>query len=226
MDIDLHRLSELLSCSIPDAYADYVEASKPSALKRRGFDPKTLCVLNLELRGADRDGWTKNRLFLTGDGCGNYYFVWTKKNKPTGVMLWSHDPPGIEDQRESLASFLEAATQIDPILRSPPPRSFCIARSDIVGESILNPIGLEEWKRAIASCDGMRYAGCRVGRNPFTGEEMHFDAPGLAALDLGGDEMELDLQWGRVEGKYVAKARSKLEALARELKANLTVRIR
>ena len=227
MKFDLERLAKFLSCPVPEEYAEYFAASNPSALERRGFDPKTLCILNLELREVDRDGWTRSRLFLSGDGCGNYYFVSTGKDESKGVMLWSHDPPGIEDQQESLASFLDSATQENPIVQKVQPRGFCIARAETIGESILDPIGLEEWKKVIASYDDMRYAGCRVGKNPFTGEDLHFDAPGLAALNIGSDdEIALDLHWGRIEGKYVASARRRLEALANDLNANPTVRAR
>jgi hypothetical protein len=55
--------------------------------------------------------------FLCGDGLGNYYFVSTQENGSDSVKLWSHDPPGIEDQREDMESFLSSATQENPILK-------------------------------------------------------------------------------------------------------------
>ena len=75
MKFDLDDLEQLLPCWIPDEYVEYVEASRSSDLRKSGFDPKTLCVLNLELREWDREGWTEGRFFLSGDGLGNYYFV-------------------------------------------------------------------------------------------------------------------------------------------------------
>lgn len=226
MKIDLDDLEQLLPEFIPDEYVEYVEASDRSTLRKRGFDPKTLCILNLELREGDKDGWTRNRFFLTGDGCGNYYFVSTKPGRSDRVLLWSHDPPGIEDQHEDLESFLASATQEDRAVGALPPRSFCIARTSAWGESILQPISLKEWKKAISSCDGVKYRGFRTGQDPFTGKNLRFDMPGLAIAEIDGTTIELRLGCGRVEGNYVAKARPLLMSLARFLRAKLTVRAR
>lgn len=226
MKFGLDDLERLLPCPVPEDYVEYVEGSKASDLRKRGFDPKTLCVLNLELRAHDRDGWTKDRFFLSGDGLGNYYFVSARAKAAGRVKLWAHDPPGIEDQREDLASFLASATQENPILRSIRPRTFCIARTEIVGESILDPISLPEWKKAIAACEGVRYRGYRSGKNPFTGEKLRFDAPGLAVAQIDGDAVNLQLYSGRVEGPYSPAIRAMANKLARALKANLTIKAR
>jgi len=224
--VDLDEFEELLPELIPEEYIEYVEDSDPAALRKRRFDPKTLCILNLELREADQDGWTRNRFFLTGDGCGNYYFVSTDPEKSDRVMLWSHDPPGIENQHEDLESFLEQATQENPVAGQLPPQSFCIARTAVWGESILQPIVLEEWRTATSACKGVEYRGFRSGQNPFTGEKLRFDAPGLATAELDGVTVSLHLRHGRVQGNYVASARPLLASLADALGARLTVRER
>ncbi len=224
MKFDLDDLERLLPCSIPEEYIEYVEASKPSDLRKRGFDPKTLCVLNLELREWDREGWTNDRFFLCGDGLGNYYFVSTQENGSDSVKLWSHDPPGIEDQREDMESFLSSATQENPILKSIEPKTFCIARTPTIGESVLDPISLKEWKKAIASCDGVRYRGYRTGKDPFTEKKLRFDAPGLAVAYVGGQAVDLRLSCGRVEGDHSTGIQPIAQKLARALKARLTVK--
>jgi hypothetical protein len=224
MKIDLDELEQSLPELIPEEYIEYVEDCDPAELRKRGFDPKTLCVLNLELRERDLDGWTDNRFFLTGDGCGNYYFVSTQPEKSDRVMLWSHDPPGIENQHEDLESFLESATQENRAAGSLPPKSFCIARTAVWGESILQPISLEEWKVAISACKGVQYLGFRAGQNPFTGEEIRFDAPGLATAAIGGTTIALHLNSGRITGNYAPKARPLLASLTHALRAKLTVR--
>ena len=226
MKFGLDDLERLLPCPVPDDYVEYVEGSKASALKKRGFDPKTLCVLNLELREHDRDGWTKDRFFLSGDGFGNYFFVSVRGKGAGRVKLWAHDPPGIEDQGEDLESFLASATQENPILDSIPPKTFCISRTEIIGESILDPISPPEWKKAIAACDGVRYRGYRSGKNPFTGEKLRFDSPGLAVAQVDGQPLNLRLYSGRIEGPYSPAIRATAKELTRALKANLTIKAR
>lgn len=224
MNIDLDELERLLPELIPEEYIEYVEASDPSLLRKRGFDPKTLCILNLELRETDETGWTRNRFFLTGDGFGNYYFVSTEPERSDRVRLWSHDPPGIEDAQEDLESFLDSAQQENPTRGKLPPKSFCIARSAVWGESILQPISLEEWKQAISSCKGVQYRGYRSGQDPFTGKKLRFGMPGLASAQVDGKTLDLRLWCGRIEGDYTATARPLLASLARALGAKLTVR--
>jgi hypothetical protein len=224
MNLDLDDMKRLLPCPIPSAYVEYVEASQPADLKKRGFDPKTLCVLNLELRDMDREGWTKDRFFLSGDGSGNYYFVTSKGTKTSQVKLWAHDPSGIEDQGDDLKTFLSSATQENPLITSARPKTFCIARTEVVGESILQPITLAEWKTAIAACEGVEYRGYRTGKNPFTGEALRKDLPGLAVATIDGKEVHLRRYCGRVEGDDSPPVRAVAEKLARALQANLMVK--
>lgn len=224
MKIDLDELEQLLPELIPEEYIEYVEASDRSLLRKRGFDPKTLCILNLELREADETGWTRNRFFLTGDGFGNYFFVSTDPERSDRVRLLSHDPPGIEDAQDDLESFLDAAQQEDPARGELSPKSFCIAHTAVWAESILQPISLQAWKKAISSCKGVRYRGYRAGRDPFTGKKLRFDMPGLATAEIDGTTIELRLWCGRVQGDYIAKAHPLLTSLTQALGAKLTVR--
>lgn len=226
MKVEVTDLKRLLQSPVPKGYIEYVERVGP-AIKKRGFDPKTLCVLNLELRDVDRTGWTKNRFFLSGDGCGNYYFVSTEKTEdPNRVLLWSHDPPGIEDAAKGLAVFLDTAIQENPVVDSLQPGSLCIARTAVVGESILSPISLNDWQQAVASCDGVRYqAYCSV-TNPFTGKSMRVEQRGVAIAECGGKNVILRLHNGRIEGDYTSDVRPIAEALASALKAQLRVRAR
>ncbi len=128
MEVSLVELEERLQYPVPRGYVEFVRGSDPTSLWTRGFDPKTLCVLNLTLREIDNDGWTKCRFFLSGDGCGNYFFVPVpSEGSSDRVLLWSHDPPGIEDAGADLPIFLSSRLQEDPILDSPRPGSFCIA---------------------------------------------------------------------------------------------------
>jgi hypothetical protein len=227
MEIAIGDLERLLYSPVPEKYVSYVKQTNAAALRERGFDPKTLCVVNLELKEADKEGWTKGRFFLSGDGCGNYYFVSnTSKISRAKVLLWSHDPPGIEDPQVDLFAFLESAVQENPIIRSIEPKRFCIARTDPIGESILDPILLEEWKQAITQCDAVRYQGYRVGQNPFTGEYVRFELPGLAVAECDGDEFLLQLRYGRVEGDYAKKVRPIAKAVANALEGKLTTRAR
>ena len=57
----------------------------------------------------------------------------------------------IEDAGTDLLTFLSTRVQEHPVLDSLRPQSFYIARTDCVGESVLDPISLEEWKKAISS---------------------------------------------------------------------------
>ena len=224
MNHDLDDMQRLLPCPLPSAYAEYVEASQPADLKKRGIKPKTHCILNIELRDMDRDGWTKDRLFLTGHGSGNYYFVTSKGAKTSKVKLWAHDPSDIEDQGDDLKTFLNSATQENPLITSVRPKTFCIARTEVVGESILQPITLAEWKTAIAACEGVEYRGYRIGKNHVAGKELRMYLPGLAVAAIDGKEVNLRLYCGRVEGDDSPAVRAVAEKLARALRAHLIVK--
>jgi len=170
----------------------------PDLLVARGFDPKTLTVLNLYLRTREgADACPQHSLFLSGDGRGNYWFVGV--GDPVGkVMLWSRDPAGIEATGEPLIEFLQRSEQRNRILLEPAPGDVFITRTEVPGESILDPIGLDEWRAAIARTRLLEYRGFRRARNPFTGEELRFDSPGAAIARDAGREVLFRLHSGRV----------------------------
>ncbi|HEU4624819.1 MAG TPA: hypothetical protein VFS52_08670 [Steroidobacteraceae bacterium] len=170
----------------------------PQALAERGFDPKTLTVLNLVLRTQQSAGaYPQHALFLSGDGRGNYYFV--PVGDPIGkVLLWTRDPPGIEATGEPLIEFLQRAEQRTRILAEPAPGDVYIARTEVPGESILDPIEMEEWRAVVARTPALEYRGYRRGRNPYTGEELRFDCPGGAVARHGTREVLFRLYAGRI----------------------------
>lgn len=170
----------------------------PRALLERGFDPKTLTVLNLILRAHNGAGaYPQHALFLSGDGCGNYYFV--PVGDPIGkVLLWAHDPPGIEPTGEPLMEFLQRAEQTHRIVTEPAPGDVYITRTEVPGESILDPIDMDEWRAVVARTPALEYRGYRRGRNPFTGKELRFDCPGGSVARDAGREVLFRLYAGRV----------------------------
>jgi hypothetical protein len=167
-------------------------------LQERRFDPKTLTVLNLTLRAREgEDACPQHCFFLTGDGSGNYWFV--AAGDPVGkVMLWAHDPPGIETTDQQLLEFVQVAEQRNPILLEPPPGDVYVARTEVPGESILDPISIEEWLAVLARTPVLEYRGYRRSRNPFTGEELRFNCPGGAVARHEGREVLFRLYCGRI----------------------------
>jgi hypothetical protein len=177
------------------AYSECFKKIGAAKLQRLGFDPKTLLVFNLELR--ESPDLPKDKLWLTGDGCGNYYFV-EAGDRRGAVSLWSHDPPGIEPMNEDLAAFLKSAEQIDPIATEAPPGDAYISRTKVPGESILDPIGLEEWLAVVRQIPALEFVGYLKGTNPLTGEEMRFESPGLSIGRVGGRGFYIGLRHGRL----------------------------
>jgi hypothetical protein len=192
---DMMRALGAAECA---SYRTCYQKLGPRALAERGFDPKTLVVLNLILRAHDGAGeYPQHALFLSGDGRGNYYFV--PVGDPVGkVLLWVHDPPGIEAMGEPLLEFLQRAVQDHRILAAPAPGDVYITRTEVPGESILDPIGMDEWRAVVARTPALEYRGYRRGRNPFTGAELHFDSPGGSVAREGNREVLFRLHAGRV----------------------------
>jgi hypothetical protein len=217
--VDLNELERRLGARTPRAYREFVEREPPKSLIRRGFDPKTLLVLNLELRETDREGYTRGRFFLNTDGCGNYYFVKLGPSART-VLLWSHDPLGIEKTGQALAAYLREATQEFRIGRPVPRGELCICRTSAPDESVLDPIPLESWIAAVNSTDGVEYLGYREGTNPFTGEVVRFEMPGFTrVLGAKNPNHYISFRCGRAE--MPSRLRPLAQTLARKLRANL-----
>ncbi len=179
--VSLKELEVRLGYPAPVHYRELVQHTAEDDLHARGFDPKTLLVINLERVDLELFEGSRKRFFLCGDGCGNTYFV-DLDRKQDRVLLWAHDPPGIEDADISLTVFLREAVQdlrLDHPLR---PGTIFLSRTSIPAESILRPITLPEWRSAISAVDGVEYQGFREVVNPFTKEVLTIEATGLAAL--------------------------------------------
>jgi hypothetical protein len=217
MNIDLSELERRIGVPAPRAYRELVHRETPESLARRGFDPKTLLVLNLNLRSTDRDGYTRGRFFFSGDGCGNYYFV-ELQLAADDVMLWAHDPPCIEDLHLSLEAYLPEATQWDRIDSPEPEGRLRICRTSISAESILDPIELDEWIAAVNSTSGVEYLGYREGKNPFTGDISRVTCPGFTRV-LGVENQHISLCCGRGETDDTPLLQSIATTLAEKLRA-------
>jgi hypothetical protein len=215
--IDIGELEARLGGPVPRAYRELVELEGAS-LEVRGFDPKTLLVLNLERRcWAHVD--SQGKFFVNGDGCGNYYFT-ELAAAAERVLLWCHDSPGIEEPRYQLPDFLRDSEQecrVDYPVRS---GELYICRSAAYGESILEPIGLAEWVAALDATSGITHVGYREGRNPFNGETIRVDSPGLALI-AGSDYPSVSFHYGRAQLEDRPDHRAIAEELAKSLHANL-----
>ena len=221
MNVDIDKLNEMLRIEIPKDYIDFIE-SKEKELQR-GFDPKTLLVLNLELREADLEYYGFDRFYLSGDGCGNYYFC-DGNLESKKVFLLAHDPEGIEQVNVDLTTFLHSATQENPIYNLLSESEIVIAKSEMPGESILSPIHMREWLDVLENTKGIEHKGYREMINPFTGEATHLDKPGLAQFNEGDQKVYAVLHNGRIsinssEQHYQAIATK----LANELSCNVFV---
>lgn len=176
-NIGILELERRLAGNVPRAYVELIRTESAASLIQRGFDPKTLLVLNLELRDVGDHLDARDRFFLNGDGCGNYYFTALEFGADC-VLLWAHDPPGIEAPEQTLASYLHTAEQTCRIDWPVHPGRLYICRTSAYAESILDPIDLSEWVTAVESNDDLEYRGYREGKNPFTGEVIRFHSPG------------------------------------------------
>ncbi|HYP98418.1 MAG TPA: hypothetical protein VER96_07075 [Polyangiaceae bacterium] len=216
--VDLSELEARLGGVVPTAYRALVGSETPSALEARGFDPKTLLVLNLELRTYKHVECT-GRFFLNGDGCGNYYFT-ELDAFASRVLLWSHDPPGIEDPALLLGPYFRETEQLCRIDWPPSPGRLYICRSDSYGESILLPIELADWIAAVEATDGIVHVGYRQGRNPFTGDTIRIDSPGLART-VKGERAYASFHYGRGQLDDCPEHRAIAVQLAEKLGAHV-----
>jgi hypothetical protein len=208
-----------LGADVCVAYRACFEKVGDPWLRRRGFDPRTLMVLNLELRS--EGSLPPNKLYLSGDGSGNFWFA--SAGDPLGkVALWSHDPPGIESTEYYLLEFLQLAEQVNPIAVEAPPGYFYISRSKEPGESILDPIELDEWIRVVEHHPAIQFLGYRPARNPFTGEELRFKSPGGAFVRHNDEKIFFELRFGRVCAKDVP---AELDPLIHQLASALAAKV-
>lgn len=217
--IDVDDLETRLEAGIPFEYREYVRTQTPSGLEQQGFDPKTLLILNLELESLEHYDGVDRRFFLNGDGCGNYYFV-DLAGDPTRVLLWAHDPPGIEDPGYSLTKHLRDSEQDHRIDRPVEPGDLWICRTASYAESILDPITLREWVDAVRSTEGLDYLGYREGKNPFTGEAFRIEVPGRTAV-VGRKNRYISFFHGRARLDDAPDLRPIAAMLAKRLKASL-----
>lgn len=136
------------------------------------------------------------------------------------VLLWSHDPPGIEDPNRLLEWHLREEEQLCRIDWPPRSGTLYICRSAVFGESILEPIELDEWLTALERTEGIAHVGYRESANPFTGETMRFEDPGLARV--GGDARAYArFFYGRGELDDCPQHRVIAMRLAQELRAHV-----
>jgi hypothetical protein len=193
MNINLQDLKRLLGDCVPSEYIKLCESKKI----KQGFDPKTVCILNLELRDSEANKWARDKFVITGDGCGNYYYA-PKAYEGKKIYLWSHDPLAIEKYEINIADFIKNGVQENPIILSLTDHEFAISRTEILGESILDPISLDEWKNVIELDKNITYLGFREMINPFTKEITKMDCPGYSTASVGGKKYPIKLIYGRI----------------------------
>lgn len=188
----LADLESKITASVPIGYSTYVRSNSEDSLSAQGFDPTTLLVLNLELAELEDTATHRNRFFLNGDGCGNYYFVKGKDPDET-VHLWDHDPLGVADMGVELSDYLPTAVQECRIDWPPDDSQLYICRTRQFGESILDPIRLNEWIAAVEATDGIQHVGYREGKNPFTDAVVRFEQPGFSVTS--GADVSRAVHW-------------------------------
>ena len=217
--IDLTALESRLALSAPPGYREYIRSNAIASVVKQGFDPKTLLILNLELNELEHFEGISKRFFLNGDGCGNYHFV-DLTGDQNEVLLWAHDPPGIEHPGQSLANHLRDSEQDCRIDWPIDPGHLWICRTSAYAESILDPISLDEWIEAVRSTEGLEYRGYREGKNPFSGESFRVETPGLSAV-VGHKKSLISFLHGRARLDNLSLTRLIATPLASTLKANL-----
>ncbi|TWT65170.1 hypothetical protein Pla123a_49160 [Posidoniimonas polymericola] len=216
----LEDLVARISGPVPEGYLQYLRFNSADAVSEQGFDPTTLLVLNLELTDLEDTEEHRKRFFLTGDGCGNYLFV-VGDDPAEVVHLWDHDPLGIVSTDESLSDFLPTAEQQCRIDWPPNEGDLYICRTSRYGESILDPIPIEEWIAAVDATEGIRHQGYSEGKNPFTGVVVRFDEQGFSLIGEGGARNSARWYHGRVMLRDTPGNRQLAESLAVKLAARV-----
>jgi hypothetical protein len=182
-------------------------------------------VLNLQLREGFAGGsWEEHlqKFFISGDKCGNYFFIPDTVDR---VLLLAHDPPGIEDAEMSVLTFLETETwTTQDILQDEEEGIAVISRTEVIGESILDPVLPAQWREAIAQMPQMQ----RLGGRPsiFTGELISSPWKDLAYGLFDGLEIQAHFYCGRINvyGREVG-ASSCAQSVAQHLAGHLGARV-
>ena len=180
------------------SYAAAIHAYTPEFLEKRLMDPESILILNLEIREAGIRAGHKpvSWLFLSEDGCGNYWFV-DCRDEPHVVKFLNHDPQGVESTRENLMQFLASSPE-DEHRDIELDDDLFISRTDLIRRSILDPIKLEEWREAIRGYPQIHYLGYRRATNPRTSDEMRIQVPGAVTIEAEGRANFATLRYGCV----------------------------
>lgn len=216
----LEDLKDRISADVPAGYVHYLLSHPMVSVAKQGFDPTTLLVLNLELAELEESTEHEKRFFINGDGCGNYLFV-DKTHEDERVQMWVHDPLEIADLGLQLTDYLATAEQECRIDLAPGAGQIYICRTHRYGESVLDPIRLDEWITAVAVTEGIEHRGYREATNPFTNEKHRFTEQGYSLVSAAGKKQSVRWFRGRVllSDSYVN--REIAYALAGRLEANV-----
>jgi len=185
--ITLADLESRLERSAPTTYVKWLSSHSPEDAAKRRFDPKAVCVLNLWLRETFvESSWEvhSDKFFISGDGCGNYYFIPDDADR---VLLLAHDSDGIEDSEQSVSEFFDTEQGSDLLEENVHDNlPAVVTRTAIIGESVLEPISLVEYQAAMEKT--LRF--CYI--EEYSGAPLYFG-------NVDGVEIEAELIFGRIE---------------------------
>ena len=172
---------------------------------------------------------SRKLLEIGGDGCGNYYFMAGCDRKSDELWMWVHDPyEGFVKERQTLEQYLEYHFEITP-QRNPfddgKSTDLRISRADHPLRSILDPISMEEWLAYVQTNDQLELDENRIGKNPFTKEEVVFRFwPGRVRVDVKGSLTYIEYRYGCLRasgGKESATLRALMQSIAQHFDARV-----
>lgn len=226
----MQDLESRLGLTIPPDFARVLRT--PGRLAGAGdlyVAPERLLVANLELRNAEGPSlgerkWPRELLLVGHDGCGNYHFFDTKKDR---AFMFDHETDALE-ARGSIAAFLKAYRPWST-WEEPADERVVVSRVDPSWKSILDPIALTELRAATSGDKTLTYVGFVERINPFTGKSTRLPAPGrFRWKPARGEGVDVCLLHGRItmvsdddDAKTPAALVTKLHALATKLDAKL-----